>query len=295
MTQIPLTDDLSFSRIIAGVMRLNDWGLDAAGLLNWIEACLGMGVTTFDHADIYGGYTCEARFGEALALKPSLRAQMQLVTKCDIMLPTPNRPEITFHYYDTSKAHIIQSAEQSLRNLRTDYLDVLLIHRPDPLMDADEVAEALTELHTAGKVRHFGVSNFSPSQYQLLMARMNLPLVTNQVEFSLLHMNPLYDGTFDQMQKLRVPPMIWSPVGGGRLFSEETPLLATLREIGAAHHATPDQIALAWTMRPPVKAMPVLGTGKLERIQAAVEAEKIELSRLEWFKIWSAATGTEVP
>ena len=186
------------SRMALGLWRLADWGLDDVQLLDLIHASLELGITTFDHADIYGDYACEQLFGRALLREPSLREGMQLVTKCGIKLVSARRPEHGIKHYDTSRAHIIASAENSLRMLNTDHIDLLLIHRPDPLMDAGEIATAFTALREAGKVLHFGVSNFTPSQFELLASRLDFTLVTNQVELSPMNMEVLHDGTIDQ-------------------------------------------------------------------------------------------------
>lgn len=290
---------LEVSRIIPGLMRLNEWGLDTTGLVSWIESCLDMGLTTFDHADIYGSYTCEAVFGQALYAAPSLREKMELVTKCGIMLESPNRPQNNIHYYDTSYNHIIQSAETSLSNFHTDYLDLLLIHRPDALMEADEVAKALTDLRDAGKIRHAGVSNFTPSQFDLLQSRLDFPLQTNQVEFSVLFLDPLYDGTFDHAQQHRYAPMIWSPMAGGRIFRAEDErsqrTRAEVQAVGEETGGALDQVMLAWMLRHPAQILPVLGTGKLERIQGAIGALDLTMSREQWYRIWTASAGHEVP
>lgn len=290
----------TFSRIVPGLMRLNQWGLSRAQLADWIQTCVEMGVTTFDHADIYGGYTCEALFGQALAERPALRDQIELVTKCGIRLATASHPENTLPHYDTSRAHIIASVENSLRSLHTDHIDLLLIHRPDPLLDADEVAAAFSELRQAGKALHFGVSNFTPFQLDLLAARLDFPLVTNQIELSALHLDALHDGTLDQCQRLRIAPMAWSPVGGGELFTgageRAVRVRDTLKQIGdALGGAGVDQVALAWVMAHPSQALPVLGTGNLDRIRAAVQAEAITLTRQQWFTIWVASAGHNVP
>jgi predicted oxidoreductase len=300
MTRIQLTDSgPTFSRIVAGIMRLREWGLDTAGLLDFIHQCLDLGVTTFDHADIYGSYEVEELFGLALATEPSLRGRLELVTKTGIQLVSSNRPQTRVHHYDTSRDHIIASAERSLRNLHTDILDLLLIHRPDPLMDADEVAEALTALLAAGKVRHVGVSNFTSRQFELLQSRLDAPLVTNQIELSVLYLAPLHDGTLDLLQQRRVPPMVWSPVAGGRLFdpSDERArrVRATLEAIGGDIGASVDQVALAWLLRHPARVLPVMGTGKIERLGEAVAAETLLLDRQQWFAVWEASAGHEVP
>src|SRR5471032_2309329 len=209
----------TLSRIVAGMWRMTEWNMTPQQRVSFIEQCLEMGVSSFDHADIYGGYGVEAVFGAALALQPSLRTRMQLVSKCGIKLISPARPEHTIQHYDTSASHIIASAENSLRQLGTDHLDLLLIHRPDPLMDFDEIAGAFERLRQAGKVQHFGVSNFSRHQFESLNRR--IALATNQVEFSPLFVEPMYDETFDGLQDLGVAPMVWSPLAGGRLFSND--------------------------------------------------------------------------
>ena len=193
-------------------------------LLTFIEQHVELGVTTADHADIYGGYACEQAFGDALRLKPALRQSLELVTKCGIA--TTAKPGNPIGHYITDRDHIVQSAEQSLRHLHTDYLDLLLIHRPDPLMDADDVAEAFVALHKSGKVRHFGVSNFTPAQFQLLQSRLPFTLATNQVEISPIHQPAILDGTLDQCQQLRIKPMAWSCLGRAPVQRRRVPAAA---------------------------------------------------------------------
>lgn len=301
LTQIKLHESgMLCSRMSLGVWRMAEWQMSVSDRLTFIQSCLELGMTTFDHADIYGGYTCEGLFGEALAKEPSLRSQMQLISKCGIKLVTPNRPDHRIKYYDTSAAHIVASVENSLKELRTDYLDLLLIHRPDPYMDADDTAAAFTQLKQAGKVLHFGVSNFLPSQFELLASRLSFPLITNQVEISVMHLDAFQDGTLDQCQRLRIAPMAWSPLGGGSLFQEDSAQALRLcaamtnlaQELG---QATIDQIALAWLLSHPASIVPILGTGNLDRIRSAVAAENVRLSREQWFAIWTASTGADVP
>ncbi len=271
-----------FSRLALGLWRLADWRLDDDQLLDLIHTSLEVGITTFDHADIYGDYACEELFGRALLQNPSLREEMQIVTKCGIKLVSARRPEHGVKHYDTSRDHIIASAENSLRMLGTDRIDLLLIHRPDLLMDPDEVAGAFTALREAGKVLHFGVSNFTPSQFDLLASRLDFPLVTNQVELSVMNMEVLHDGTVDQCQRLGVSPMAWSPLAEGRLFRDDTEQAQRLREalttIGEQlGGASMDQVALAWILRHPARIVPVLGTGKVDRVQSAAQAESLLL------------------
>ena len=221
------------SRIVAGMWRMNEWGMSVQERVAFIEQCLEMGVTTFDHADIYGDYGVEGAFGEALRAQPLLRDRIELVSKCGIKLISEKRPGHGIQHYDTTAAHIVASAEESLRQLGTDRLNLLLIHRPDPLMDFDEIAEAFTRLQQSGKVRHVGVSNFTRHQFECLNRR--IPLATNQVEFSPMVTAPMFDETFDGLQDLRIAPMVWSPLGGGRLFTSDDAnafnVRATIQEI----------------------------------------------------------------
>lgn len=298
--RIPMASgDLQLSQIIPGLMRLLQWNLSREQLIGWINTCIDLGMTSFDHADIYGSYQVEAAFGEALAASPGLRDRIEIVTKCGIALLSPQRPAHTVHHYNTTRQHIIASAERSLRNFQTDRLDLLLIHRPDALMDADEVAAALNELLHSGKVRAIGVSNFTPFQWDLLQSRLDTPLVTNQVELSLTFLDTLHDGTLDQAQQLRRPPMIWSPLAGGRLFSQNDErsvrVRAVLERIAAVHGVAPDVIALAWVLAHPSRPLPVLGTGNLDRIRASAQALTVTLDRQEWFALWEASAGHKVP
>lgn len=288
-----------FSRISLGLWRLAEWHMTSSRLTSFIEENINLGITTFDHADFYGNYTCEVLFGEGLAGKPSLRQKMEIVTKCGIKFPSDNRPENRFHGYDTSQEHIIRSAEKSLQTLRTDYIDVLLIHRPDPLMNADEIAEAFSKLKSVGKVLHFGVSNFLPHQFDLLQSRLDFPLVTNQIEVSVLCSEPFYNGVLDQCQQLRISPMAWSPLAGGRIFTgngeREQRVRGELIRVGEElGGASPDQVALAWLLKHPSSIIPVIGTSSVDRIKSAVAAMNLELSRDQWFRILVASEGRPV-
>lgn len=285
-----------FSRFVMGYWRLMDWNMSPVQLADFIEEHLDLGITTVDHADIYGGYQCEAAFGEALKRAPALRERMEIVTKCGIA--TTAKPEHALGHYITDSAHIVKSAEQSLINLATDRIDLLLIHRPDPLMDADEVAEAFLTLHQSGKVRHFGVSNFTPAQFALLQSRLPFTLATNQVEISPVHQPLLLDGTLDQLQQLRIRPMAWSCLGGGRLFNDEAfqPLRKELEMVARELNAESiEQVVYAWILRLPSKPLPIIGSGKIERVRAALVAEELDMTRQQWFRIRKAALGYDVP
>lgn len=296
---MPQTDStLRLSPIVAGAWRLAEWQLSIDQRLAWIEGTLERGLTSFDHADIYGGYQVETLFGEALAASPGLRDRLQLVTKCGIKLIGHARPAHETHCYDTSPSHIVASVENSLRALCTDRIDLLLIHRPDALMDADEVAATFERLRRDGKVLHFGASNFTPAQFELLDDRIRLE--TNQVECSPLQMAPIHDGTFDQAQRLRVRPMIWSPFAGGRLFSEDSPAAHRVRwtmgEIGARlGGVSMTTLTMAWLLRLPCRPHPVIGSRRLSVAEEAMAALELRLSHDDWYRIWTAAAGHEVP
>ncbi|EIV1852617.1 aldo/keto reductase [Vibrio vulnificus] len=289
-----------FSALVQGYWRLAEWNMTPQQRLTFLKQHIEMGITTVDHADIYGQYECERLFGEALALDKSLRSDIQIVTKCDINLCGAKHPDRKVNHYDTSAVHIYQSVNNSLERLGVDELDVLLIHRPDALMDADEVAEAFSELHKVGKVKHFGVSNFSPRQFELLQSRLSKPLVTNQVEINPLQFDVVHDGTLDQLQMLRVRPMAWSCLGGGALFSGQGELESRVRkeleaireEVGAQ---SIDEVVYAWVRKLPSLPIPIIGSGKIERVQSAVNALQIELSREQWYRVWVASKGHGVP
>lgn len=288
------------SPLVAGVMKWGIWGADLqpAAIGRLIEQCIEAGITTFDHADIYGHYTTEALFGQGLALLGNdLKQQLQIVTKCGIRLTTKHRPENRLKGYEVSREYIIQSAENSLRALGLETIDLFLIHRPSPLMEPEEVAAAFEELKSSGKVQFFGVSNFSPSQFSLLSQYTEL--ATNQVECSPLHTEPLDDGTFDQLLAHKIKPMVWSPFGGGNYFSEENSaarrLRDTVREINERYGSPgEDVILLAWLLRHPVGCIPILGTSKIERILSAKQALEVNLDSQDWFAILEAAKGHEV-
>jgi predicted oxidoreductase len=291
---------LELSELVQGYWRLAEWNMTPQERLTFLKQHIELGITTVDHADIYGGYECEQLFGEALKLDRSIRDDIEIVTKCDINLCNDKFPQRKINHYDTSAAHIYQSVNNSLERLGVEQIDLLLIHRPDALMDADEVAEAFSELHKVGKVKHFGVSNFTPRQFDLLQSRVAKPLVTNQVEINPLNFNVVDDGTLDQLQMKRTRPMAWSCLGGGAIFSGSTEQAQRVRaeleairiEIGAD---SIDQVIYAWVRRLPSKPLPIIGSGKIERVKAAVSALEFEITREQWYRVWVASKGHGVP
>ena len=288
---------MTLSNIVAGVWRAREWGLDAQGLAGWMSQALDLGITTFDHADIYGGYTVEPMFGAAFAQAPGLRERVQLVTKCGIKLVSPQRPGHAAKSYDSSRAHVLASVDASLQALHTDRIDLLLMHRPDLLMDPEQLADTFRHLLAAGKVLSFGVSNHTPTQ--LAMLRKRHPLVTNQIEFSALQMRALADGTLEQCVDLGLRPMIWSPLGGGRLFdggdAQAARVWGVLQELSWKHGVAVTSIAYAWIMRHPSRPIPVTGTGRVQALGEAVAALKVRLSAEDWYRVWQASIGHELP
>lgn len=288
---------LQGSALAFGFWRLLAWQLDTQALAALVDRLLDLGITTFDHADIYGDYQIEAIFGQVMT--PARRQRLQLVTKCGICLETSARPQTRRHCYDTSYEHIVRSAEQSLKNFKTDYLDLLLIHRPDPFMDADDTARAFEDLHRQGKVRYFGVSNHSASQTALLQSRLSLPLQTNQLELSVLEHKHFLDGSLDYCQQHRQRPMAWSPLAGGQLFNSQHPSFARLQPVLArlsqVYEADASQLALAWLLAHPAGIVPVIGTGNLARVEQAIASLSIAMDRQDWFDLYQAADGHDIP
>ena len=287
---------LELSPIVAGLWRLTEWQLDVAGRVRWIEQAMELGISSFDHADIYGDYRAEALFGEALKAAPGLRRRMQLVSKCGIRLRSADRP-YRLNHYDTSATYVRAQVERSLVNLHTEQLDLVLIHRPDYLMDAARLAETFSALTAEGKVLHWGVSNHSASQFALL--HQYHPLQTNQLEFSPLALQALDDGTLDQAQQLGLRPMIWSPLAGGRLFTGED---ERARRVRLAMQPIADRLgislatlAYAWILRHPSRPHPITGSGRIDALGEAVAALQITLDAEDWYAIWTASQGHPVP
>ena len=287
---------ISLSRLVYGMWRMgDDADTSPAHVQAKIEACLAQGITSFDQADIYGGYTAEAILGAALRAAPGLRGQMEIVTKCDIVAPVGRHAGARVKHYDTSAAHINASVETSLREMAIETIDLLLVHRPDPLMDHRETGAALDALVAQGKVRAVGVSNFRPWDVRLLQSAMKTPLVTNQIELSLAAHDGFTNGDVAFHQEQGTPVMAWSPLAGGRLLAQaDSRLRERLAEIGAAHGADWSAVAVAWLLRHPARILPVLGTNSLARIASISDALKVQIDRMTWFELYSLALGREV-
>ena len=299
MEQVSLSPEVEISRIVHGMWRLTEWNFSKEDTVKFVEQCLEKGIDTFDHADIYGDYTCETLFGDALGAYPALNQKLKIVTKCGIKLLSDNRPDHYIKHYDTSYDHIVWSAENSLKQLKRDNVDVLLIHRPDPFMNPYEMARAFNKLREEGKVKEFGVSNFLPSQFNALQAYLEFPLVTNQVELSVAALQEFENGVIDQCLEYEIAPMAWSPLAGGSIFTAETHRFLTIKnvihKIAKEIGTSTDRVMYAWLLNHPANIIPIVGSGKIERVQSAVDALDIKLSTQQWFEIWIASKGEQVP
>jgi predicted oxidoreductase len=286
----------NLSKIIAGTMNWGVWdkNLSTSEMAHLMHVCVENQITTFDHADIYGGYTTEAEFGKAFAESKIERSKVQFISKCGIKHITGNRPNKVKHY-DYSKDYIVWSVEQSLKNLKTDYLDILLLHRPSPLMVSEEIAVAVTKLKSEGKIKHFGLSNFTPSQTELI--RKNTKVEFNQIQFSATHFDPMVDGGLDYMQTNNIRPMAWNPLG--TIFREDTDqtrrLKKLLAELVAKYGVGSDLILLAWILQHPAGIIPVAGTVNVARIQYLKKLDDLKLDLEDWFAVWTESMGEKVP
>ena len=286
----------TISPIIAGAMNWGIWdkNLNTKEMENMIHLCVENKITTFDHADIYGDYTTEADFGKALVSSTIDRSKIQLISKCGIQMVTKNRNNSIKHY-EYSKDYIVWSVENSLKNLATDYLDVLLLHRPSPLMQADEIAEAVTKLKSDGKIIDFGLSNFTTSQTELI--RQKTEVSFNQIQFSASHHEAMLDGSLDYMQTHGIRPMSWNPLGS--VFREDNEqtrrMKKLLAQLVAKYGVGSDTILLSWILQHPAQVIPIAGTVNVARIQALMKATELPLEKEDWFAIWTESMGKNVP
>lgn len=296
MDRVSLTDDLSFSRLVYGMWRLADDADTSVGHVEAkINACLEQGITTFDQADIYGAYTAEGVLGAALKATPSLRDKMEIVTKADIIAPIGMHSDKPVKYYDTSRAYMMGALDRSLLEMGIDHVDLLLVHRQDPLLDHHETGAALDDMVKSGKVRSVGVSNFRPWDWSLLQSAMSTPLVTNQIEISLAEISPFTNGDIAFHQQHDHALMAWSPLGGGSLMTGDSEVGKRLDKVAADQGVDRAAVAIAFLLRHPAKILPVLGTNNLDRIKGISDALKVELDRPTWFWLYEASLGTEVP
>ncbi|WP_227272219.1 aldo/keto reductase [Roseobacter weihaiensis] len=296
MDRIALSQSVEVSRIVYGMWRLaDDPDTSPTHVRAKIDACLAQGITTMDQADIYGGYVAESLLGDCLKQSPGLRDQIEVVTKCDVVAPVGKYADARVKHYDTSATHITASVDASLMYMGLDHIDLLLIHRPDPLMDAAETGGALDALIAAGKIKAAGVSNFRPWDWDLLQANMTHPLATNQIELSLAARDSFTNGDLAHAQQHRIRPMAWSPLGGGSLMAEDGAVAARMETIAQAQGVDRAAVAVAWLLAHPVGILPVMGTNTLSRIATFSDALRVEIDRQMWFELYEAANGQEVP
>lgn len=293
MKRVLLTKNLSISRLVYGMWRLgDDPNTEPKHIQAKIESCLSQGITTIDQADIYGGYLAEELLGATLKSAPTLRNQIEIITKCDILVGAGRYAHVKTKHYDTSAAHIKASVDHSLSLMNIDHIDLLLIHRPDPLMDHKETGSALDGLVTSGKVLSIGVSNFKPYDWTLLQSAMKNQLVTNQIEISVIENSAFTNGDLAFLQERKRTPMAWSPLAGGTMFSStNSKLLDVLNKIGQGDASA---AAVSWLLAHPAQIVPVMGTNSLERIKKLSKCFEIDMDRETWFEIYTSALGHEV-
>ena len=287
----------TLSPIISGTMNWGVWdkNLTTKEMENMIQICIENKITTFDHADIYGSYTTEADFGKAFHASKISREKLQLITKCGIQMIAEKRPENKIKHYEYSKEYIIWSVEESLKKLKTDFIDVFLLHRPSPLMQADEIAEAVEKLKSEGKIIDFGLSNFTSSQTELIRSKTEISF--NQVQFSATHYEAMVDGSLDYMQTHGIRPLSWNPLG--TVFREDTKktrrLKKLLSELVQKYSFGSDTLLLAWILKHPAGVIPIAGTVNIARIQSLMKAAELEMDKEDWFAIWTESMGDDVP
>jgi predicted oxidoreductase len=286
--------------MVYGTWRMLDGAHSSQDINRRLNRCVELGITAIDTAEIYGGYAVEAALGDAMALSPGLHEKLRVITKSGIYVPNSKNPERTVGFYDASATQLKKSVEASLRLLGRDRIDLFLIHRPDWFGSIDDTAAGLNQLIRDGKIQHAGVSNYTSTQFAALNSRMDTGLLTNQVEFHLLKMEPIIDGTFDLCLQHRLRPMAWSPLAGGKLFDTNNPASVRLASVANSMSdkyggATLEQLAYAWVMGHPSRPIAVIGTNKLERIESAVRAASLTLEREDWYALWVAAQGRNIP
>lgn len=300
MQRVKLKGQIEVSRIIQGQMRLNEWGFNSQELITFIQKAIEIGITSIDQADIYGDYTSEDLLGNAFRQQKGLRKEVEIISKCGIKLLSNKFPNRKIKHYDYSKEYIIESLNRSLKKLDTDYIDILLLHRPSPFFDPEEVAKAFSELKQSGKVRAFGVSNYTKQQISMLNSYVDQELISNQVEISPLHLDEFNNGNMDFYIEDKMHPMAWSPLAGGQLFNpintKQKQIFTVLSEVADELNITSiDHVIYTWLLIHPSKIIPIVGSGKIERLKNASNALETTMTIEQWFRIYNASTGAELP
>ena len=284
---------MNLSRIISGTMNWGTWGANYSKqeMCQLISESFDSGINSFDHADIYGGYTTEESFGDAFIETGIKREDVFFISKCGIMYPSKKLPIKTKHY-DYSEDHIIKSVNNSLEYLQTDYLDCLLLHRPSPLMDINIIANTVKGLIKSGKIKSFGVSNFTADQMDMFKGKVEI--LYNQINLSLTHLDHMFDGTLEYMQANKILPMAYSPLGS--YFKEgSNKIKKVLESLKDKYSCTDYQLLISWLLKHPSKVYPVIGTTKSDRIKKSMKSLKIEIELIDWFELLEASVGNRVP
>ncbi|MDA8854560.1 aldo/keto reductase [Candidatus Pseudothioglobus singularis] len=290
MERVNLSSSSSISRIIYGMWRLaDDINTSSKHISDKVNLCLGQGITSFDQAAVYGLYSAEALFGEVLKANPSLRHKIEIVSKCGIVNPSDRYAGVSLSHYDTSREHIFNSVDASLKNMATDYLDLLLIHRQDPFLDHHETGKALDDIIKSGKVKEVGVSNFKSWDFTLLQSAMKSHLVTNQIEMSLAATDSFINGDLAFHQERATTIMAWSPLGGGKLMKDKGILGKALKKIAVNQNVDIAAVAVAWLLAHPARICPVMGTNNLNRIAKISDAMNVKMDRESWFELYTAS------
>ncbi len=287
---------MNYSKIISGTMNWGVWGnsLSTKSVADLIENSIEFGIDTFDNADKYGGYTTEELFGNGLAESGIERERIKIISKFGIMYPSDKLP-VKVKHYDYSKGHIVKSIENSLKNLKTDYIDCVLLHRPSPLMDINEISDTINELLNSGKIKSFGVSNFSAQHIQMFDDKVKIDC--NQIQCSLTHLEPIYDGTLDYMQTKKIKPMAWKPLG--EFYKADNNQIDRIKEkvkkFTKKYNCSETQILLAWLIKHPSNIIPVVGTTKIDRLKESIDSIITDIELVDWFEILEASEGKRVP
>tara|TARA_B100002052_G_scaffold195091_1_gene177867 strand:+ start:926 stop:1780 length:855 start_codon:yes stop_codon:yes gene_type:complete len=284
---------MNLSRIISGTMNWGTWGANYSKqeMCQLISESFDSGINSFDHADIYGGYTTEESFGDAFIDTGIKREDVFFISKCGIMYPSKKLPIKTKHY-DYSEDHIIKSVNNSLKYLQTDYLDCLLLHRPSPLMDINIIGNTIEGLIKSGKIKSFGVSNFTADQMDMFKGKVEI--LYNQINLSLTHLDHMFDGTLEYMQANKILPMAYSPLGS--YFKEgSNKIKKVVESLKDKYSCTDYQLLISWLLKHPSKVYPVIGTTKSDRIKKSMKSLKIEIELIDWFELLEASVGNRVP
>tara|TARA_B100001063_G_scaffold120349_1_gene112353 strand:- start:1435 stop:2289 length:855 start_codon:yes stop_codon:yes gene_type:complete len=284
---------MNLSKIILGTMNWGVWGVNYSKqeMSKLISKSFDSGINSFDHADIYGGYTTEESFGNAFAQTGINREDVFFISKCGIMYPSEKLPIKTKHY-DYSDDHINKSVDNSLKNLRTDYLDCLLLHRPSPLMDISIISDTVDRLVKSGKIKSFGVSNFTANQLEMFKGKHNI--LYNQINLSLTHPDHMFDGTIEYMQANDISPMAYSPLGT-YFKNENSKIKKVVDKLKNKYDCTENQLLISWLLKHPSKVYPIIGTTKSERIKNTLGSLNVEIELIDWFELLEASVGKRVP